>query len=177
MDVKLPPTASKLGIYNGFSWDLSSFAVYSLVKTSKESIDTIASQLTGKWWEEPGIGLNGGHPLVRAAPDYQFEGRSLRDVIQAHISLVEKDAQQTSSYDDYTEGYLAWFPIAFIVITSYDIKKLDVLFVYVDPYAELAGCPLDKFYFKTEDADSMLSSLRLGHRTCADAKKTCAIRP
>ena len=173
MVLTLPPTFPELGKYRRYNWNLSSFAIYTLVETSKESLHDIAFQLQGDWWGEEG---NGGHSLVRVAPDFDYQGRSLRDVIQAHISLLERDTQHVRSYAEFNDGDVDWFPTAFGVVTSKaDMQERSPLFVYADPYDEPTRCPLDKFHFRVGDGRSMLSSIRLGDTVCPDAKEMYAI--
>lgn len=119
--------------------------------------------------------------LVRLAPDHDFAGRSLRDVLEAHISLLKNHIQnvpQGTAVEPsgcYNDGDLYWFPTAFIVLTTEDFENTGPLLVYADSHNESTECPLDMFYFRVENATSMLSSLRLGDSTCADAKEVYAI--
>lgn len=137
-------------------------------------MQSIAIRLEKDWWEQ--YWEQGWH-LIRLPPDRNFEGGSLRDVLEAHISFVENDPHETAlaTSDEYYAGDLDWFPTAFIVITSNYIETSPLLLVYADSHNERTDCPVDMFYFRAEDASSMLSSIRLGDSTCADSKEIYAI--
>lgn len=166
MDLTLPPTAPQLGRYSRYNWDRSSFAVYTLIKINEQSLHTLASKL-----EEEG--LEDYEHVVRIAPNHDFSGKSLQDVLEAHISLLENDVETVVPYGEFNDGDLRWFPTAFIVLTSNDgtTETGRFLFVCADPYDEPDECPMDKFYFGVEDADAMLSGIRLGDEVFADAKE------
>lgn len=172
IDLSLPPSAPELGKYNRYIWCTSSFAVYSLVEMSEQTLHAIVSRMVEDLldqyedWEVH---------LVQVAPDHDFAGRSLQEVLQAHVSLIDKTAQEVKWSDYHTDGDLRWFPAAFIVLTSDNILEGKPLFVYADAYDEVVGGPLDKFYFRVEDAHDMLSSLRLGHELFTESKETYAI--
>ncbi|GAB7351783.1 hypothetical protein MBLNU459_g2357t1 [Dothideomycetes sp. NU459] len=168
MDLTVPPTAPMLGKYGRYNWDRSTFAIYTLVPTSEQSLHDIASQLEYEWWEEE---WDAAVHLVSVAPNCNFEGKGLKDVI---ISLLLDDVQHVTAYGEFNDGDLHWFPTAFIVLTSNDIETNGPLFVYADPYDELAVCPLDKFHFRLEDAHCLLTSIRSGDEVFTSAKQTYA---
>ncbi|CAD0107835.1 unnamed protein product [Aureobasidium uvarum] len=80
--------------------------------------------------------------------------------------------QSDSQYDAKD---LEWYPTAFIVVTAEDVDDTGLLFVYVDDETEdddeTAECRTDKFFFKQEDANMMLSSLVYDDDTCARSKE------
>ena len=150
-----------------YNWNLSSFAIYTLVNTSEESLQNVASQLEAEWLERQG---DEGLQLIRVPTNHAFEGKSLNDILQSHISLLQEDIKHVEPYGEFNDGDLDWFPVAFIVLTSPDIKTVDPLLVYADPYDDGAECPTDKFRFRAGEASSMLAEIRDGGETCSGAK-------
>lgn len=88
---------------------------------------------------------------------------------------MANDADRIRDYDEFFDGHLHWFSVAFIVVTSVDVEKDGLLFVYADPYDEVIKCPLDQFFFKVGDARRMLWDLREGYEACTAVKEEYAI--
>lgn len=165
-DLTLPPTAPQLGNYDAYNWTDASFALYTLLQTNDEDLQALASQLEQEWQKNQGY--TGSH-LVRVAPTHNFENKTLQDVNEAHVSLLEETAKHIKYTGGNSKGDLEWFPTAFIVLTAEDIEKDGLLFVYADD--EVDRCPLDKSYFKKQDAYMMLSSIAFGDEYCARSKE------
>lgn len=88
---------------------------------------------------------------------------------------MENDVNRIRDYDEFFNGFLYWFPGASIVVTSVDFGGDRLLFVFADSYDEVVRCPLNKFFFKVEDARRMLWDLREGYEACTAAKEVYAI--
>ncbi|KAG9820593.1 hypothetical protein KCU98_g12520, partial [Aureobasidium melanogenum] len=170
MDLTLPLTCPDLGLYGNYSWSNASFALYTLVNTSSERMQQIATMLDAEWYE--GQGNEGSH-LVRVAPSYNFANKKLSDVLEAHVKLDKVAPSQSESQQGAPD--LQWYPTAFIVVTAEDVDDKGLLLVYVDDEVEdddeAAECKIDKFFFKLKDADLMLSSLVYDDETRARSKE------
>ncbi|KAK5139278.1 hypothetical protein LTR04_003729 [Oleoguttula sp. CCFEE 6159] len=160
-DLSLPPQAPELGMYCDKNWDDASFAVYTLVDVSEDELQEICDVPDNQLMENQG---GEGSHLVRVAPQHNFAGKTLKDILDYHVQMDKSDFP--ADEDKYG---LDWFPTAFVVLTSQDWKSEGLLFVYVDDEAE--GCPLDKFFFLLEDSYMMLSSISFGDETCTRSKE------
>lgn len=160
-DLSLPSHCPELARETDTNWDDASFALYTLVELPPHELQNIASLLEKEWIEKD---LN--CHLVRIPTRHNFVGKSLRDIVHAHVQM---DKELTLRNDPVARGDIAWFPIGFLVITSQEWRDRGVLFVYVD-YHEPAR-PVDKFFFRLEDAYMMLSSINFGDEECARSKE------
>ena len=179
-DLTLPPTFPRLGGYGRYSWSNSSFALYSLLSTDQQHLENIAATLDAEWFAEQGY--EGSH-LVRVAPSPSHN--SLTDILDTHAELHKVAPGQ--SEDQYGAMDLEWYPCALIVITGEELDEKGLLFVFVDDGLddeveeeeeeeedrdeEKVRFATDKFFFKTKDAHSMLSSLMYDDESCARSKE------
>ncbi|GKZ21307.1 hypothetical protein AbraIFM66951_010094 [Aspergillus brasiliensis] len=154
LDLTLPPTCPELHQGSNANWDNASFALYSMVDLSSEDLDKLITALNQEWKQDM---TDEAMDLVRTPTVYDFQGKSLRDVVQAHVEL---DKELTPSDYGGVEGDIHWYPTAFVVVTAHEWKEKGVLLVYVD--VEEKECPLDKFFFHVDVANVMLSSLSFG---------------
>lgn len=161
MDLSLPSHAPKLDGYQDAVWDDASFPFYSLIETSKQKLQEIASTIEEQWMEDSNY--EGSH-LIRLAPNFNFAGKSLTDVVKAYIEL---DKERTPQADPPpTSGdIIAWYPIAFVVLVEEDWQNGGLMFVYADDEDEYA---LHKFTFLVEKEYSFLSSLLFGDISVKD---------
>jgi hypothetical protein len=83
-DLTLPPTYPYLAGYGAYSWSNASFALYSVIKTSSETLEEIAASLDEEWYEEQG---NEGTHLIRVASFPMHN--SLTDILEVHTALNE----------------------------------------------------------------------------------------
>ncbi|KAK4997820.1 hypothetical protein LTR66_002841 [Elasticomyces elasticus] len=167
-DISLPPCAPELGAYGDRNWDDASFAIYTLIDVTEDELQSIATTLDKEWMENQG---NEGSHLVRVAPRYKFAGKSLENIVQAHI---EMDKDETPRDDAAARGDLNWYPTAFLILTRRDWMERGLLFVYAD--IEKDDCPMDKFFFLPKDAYMMLSSISFGDEECARCKEIYEIK-
>ncbi|KAH0388058.1 hypothetical protein KCU92_g1352, partial [Aureobasidium melanogenum] len=168
-DLTLPPSCPELADYGEYDWSNASFALYTIIETSDERMQQIATTLDAEWYE--GQGNEGSH-LVRVAPSHNFANKNLSDILEAHVKLDKVAPGQSES--QYGAPDLQWYPTAFIVVTADDVDDKGLLLVYVDDEVEdddeVAECKTDKFFFKQKDANSMLSSLVYDDDTCPRLK-------
>ncbi|TKA82357.1 hypothetical protein B0A49_00098 [Cryomyces minteri] len=160
-NLSLPPRAPELGVYRDKNWDDASFAMYTLIDISNDELQEICDIPDKQWMENQG---GEGSHLVRVAPQHNFAGKTLKDILDYHVQL-----DRTDSPDGEEKYELDWYPTAFVVLTSQDWKSDGLLFVYADDEAE--GCPLDKFFFLPKDSYMMLSSVAFGDETCTRSKE------
>jgi hypothetical protein len=162
--------------YGKYSWSNASFALYSIIQSSKKSLEEIAAELDAEWYEEQG---NEGSHLVRLAPSPLHE--SLSDVLEAHAALHKVAPGQST--EQFGALDLEWYPTAFIVVTAEMLDEKGLLFVYVDEEVENEDegdddkdnttlFPIDKFFFKQKDANSMLSTLIYDDDSATQMKET-----
>lgn len=174
MPLTLPPTDPRLGKYSRYDWSLSSFALYTLTNKTSQSLQTLAHKLEEEELEK--YEDEGSH-LVRVAPNPDFSGKSLQDVLEAHVALLENELQRAEPYDEFCDGHLRWFPTAFIVVGAGEGVEVEeegegrFLFVYADSWEQSEKCPVGRFWFGVEGAHEMLESLRLGHEVFGDAEE------
>ena len=167
LDLSLPSHAPELGARSPTFWDNTAFALYSLVKTSEAQLQSLASALEEQWMTVPG-GAN--EHLVRVAHPFDFTGQGLKDIVEAHIILGKEVAPRL----DGVPGGLKWFPTAFIVQTEDEGEaEGGLLFVYADTGRKYA---MRKFCFSGRDAHSILSEIRLGDATPAEAAERFALQ-
>ncbi|KAI1409719.1 hypothetical protein F5Y13DRAFT_203130 [Hypoxylon sp. FL1857] len=161
-DLTLPAYAPKLGKYADYHWNDAAFALYSLVDISEAQIGDVASELEREWLEDE----METHLVLPAKPTASFAGKTLKDVVQAHVAM---DMGIRKNKDRDSRGDLSWRPTSFMVIVKKEWKSRGgLLFVFVDDEQE--RCPLDKFFLRPEDAHLLLSSLVFGDEWLADVK-------
>ncbi|KAI1447773.1 hypothetical protein F5Y02DRAFT_354097 [Annulohypoxylon stygium] len=167
LDLTLPATAPELGKYGHINWDEASFAVYSLIEMSKAQLEEVVDALTHESMEE------GLEPwLARLAePTPDFGGKTLKDIVRAHITMVEKGVNPAGK-NRSTHTTLTWYPPAFIVVVKRDWKSAGgLLFVFADD-TEKKRCPMDKFFFTTDDAWNLLAGLSFGDLWICDVEES-----
>ncbi|GAB1206189.1 hypothetical protein APSETT445_004871 [Aspergillus pseudonomiae] len=169
LDLSLPPTCPALCVYGDYSWDQASFALYTLVDLSPEEITKLLSTLNKEWLEDS------PNPIVRSPEVHNLAGKTLKDVVQAHVDL---DKGITPISGGEAKGNLGWYPTAFIVVTTRDWADRGLLVVYMDdtddddgnkPDPEVRG--MDKFFFEIGDAPLLLASFSFGDLAFVDAKE------
>ncbi|GLA34810.1 hypothetical protein AnigIFM63309_008987 [Aspergillus niger] len=154
LDLTLPSTCPELHQSSNSNWDDASFALYSMVELSSEDLDKLSTALNWEWKQEM---TDEAMPLVRTPTVYDLKGKSLEDVVRAHVEL---DKEFTPRDDGGAEGDIHWYPTAFVVVTTREWEEQGLLLVYAD--VEQKECPIDKFLFHIDVANVMLSSLNFG---------------
>jgi hypothetical protein len=84
LDLSLPPTCPALCAYGDFNWDQASFALYTLIDLSPGDLNELLSVLDKEWLEDSPV------PIVRTPRVHNLVGKTLRDVVQAHVDLNKK---------------------------------------------------------------------------------------
>ncbi|KAI1461695.1 hypothetical protein F4805DRAFT_476217 [Annulohypoxylon moriforme] len=161
LDFSLPAGAPELGKYGEYDWSEASFAVYSLVDLSDPQLEKVVDALTKESIDE---GMEPG--LARLAkPTPHFNGKTLKEIVQAHITMVESGAD----LENESGPTVKWYPPAFVVVVKEDWESDGgLLFVLADD--EKKRCPMDKFFFKSDVAWLLLSGLLLGNEWLSDVK-------
>ncbi|RAK94419.1 amino acid permease [Aspergillus costaricaensis CBS 115574] len=162
LDLTLPSTCPELQQGSDANWDDASFALYSMIELSSEELDKLITALNRDWKREM---TDEAMPLVRTPTVYDFSGKSLRDVVQAHVEL---DKEFTPRDDGGAEGDIHWYPTAFVVVTTREWEEKGLLLVYAD--VEEKECPMDKFFFHIDNANILLSSLNFGDESPSSSK-------
>ncbi|GLA93608.1 hypothetical protein AtubIFM57143_011206 [Aspergillus tubingensis] len=162
LDLILPSTCPELQQSSDANWDDASFALYSMIELSSEELEKLTTALNRDWKREM---TDEAMPLVRTPTVYDFSGKSLRDVVQAHVEL---DKEFTPRDDGGAEGDIHWYPTAFVVVTTREWEEKGLLLVYAD--VEEKKCPMDKFFFHIDNANILLSSLNFGDESPSSSK-------
>lgn len=153
LDLSLPSHAPELGQYESMNHDDATFALYTLADLSEFQVQEVANALEQEWMDEMGT-----HLVRLAQPTSIYANKTLKDIVRAHVAM-DKGIKPRS--DGGAAGDISWWPTAFIVITKKDWKDPNaLLFVLADDSKK--GFPMDKFFFKLDDAYMMLSSLSFG---------------
>ncbi|KAK8855432.1 choline transport protein [Apiospora arundinis] len=109
---------------DGISTDYASFALYNMVSgVSPSRLEKIAS-IPQDEWEAYSIETQCVRP---AQPTTDFAGRSLTDVVAAHVAM-DKELEPT----DGGAVNAGWHPSIFVVVTNEDIEDHGLMLVYVD---------------------------------------------
>ncbi|RDH37635.1 hypothetical protein BDQ94DRAFT_157108 [Aspergillus welwitschiae] len=156
LDLTLPSTCPELHQSSNSNWDDASFALYSMVELSSEDLDKLSTALNREWKQEM---TDEAMPLVRTPTVYDFKGKSLEDVVRAHVEL---DKEFTPRDDGGAEGDIHWYPTAFVVVTTREWEEQGLLLVYAD--VEQKECPIDKFLFHIDVANvlALILQVQLG---------------
>jgi hypothetical protein len=130
-------------------------------------MEEIATILDAEWYAEQG---NEGSHLVRVAPSPMYT--SLTGILDTHAALHKVAPGQSD--EQFGALDLEWYPTACVVVTADVLDEKGLLFIYVDDEVEdedadddvdvdnkdeTTQFPIDKFFFKRRDANSMLSAL------------------
>ena len=148
-DLSLPTHAPEL-IYAATS-DTAKFALYWLVKLQHTQVEAIILALEKQWREmrqDMGIDDPLDSLVGLATPTPDFTGKTLKDVVSAHIAMDK-------GWSPY--GGLGWLPTVFIVVTKEQWED-GLLLVYVN-WDEDETFPMDKCFFKPEDAGALMAIL------------------
>ncbi|KAK8111994.1 uncharacterized protein PG998_008451 [Apiospora kogelbergensis] len=115
------------------SFDFASFAIYNLAGNVTDARLAEIANIPQEQWEEAGMD---NHCVKPATPTANFAGKSLEDVITAHITTAHQDI--TPGEDGSTDE-ASWWPYVFIVVTNDKIEDHGLLLVYIkNPFAEPA---------------------------------------
>ncbi|RJE18373.1 hypothetical protein PHISCL_09293 [Aspergillus sclerotialis] len=189
LDLSLPSYfPGDLSCFGDKNWDLAAFVLYTLVGLPQNKLDALVAFLNEEERKSQEYDPDGSY-LVRVPPVYNFAGKSLKDILYAHVQM---DKEITPSSGGLSTGDLGWYPSAFIVVTNVEWEKYGLLFVYADDTGLYVSdsdengqvkinpdmIPIDQFFFKpidTEDVFTILFNIRSGDMCCAETKRQYAI--
>ncbi|KAG0158837.1 hypothetical protein PDIDSM_6357 [Penicillium digitatum] len=121
----------------------TSALIINLDETSASELESNVSLPDNVWMEKQG---HEGPPLVRLAPSNNFAGKTLKDIVTAHIQL---DKEEIPRDDAGASGDLSWYPSAFLAVTSNGWKKHGIIFARAD--TEQTSFPVDCILFLPKD--------------------------
>ncbi|KAI1095020.1 hypothetical protein F5B19DRAFT_396054 [Rostrohypoxylon terebratum] len=153
LDLALPATVPELEKFAAITCQNEpSLAVYSLVELPMAQLEEMVSFLVS---HVSGI----GHPLhIRLAePTPDFSGKTLKDIFQAHLTMVEKGFNPVpcEAPCELPCGIFAWSPCYFIVVVKKDWKSsADGLLLVFHEKGHII--PIDKVFFSVEDSVTLL---------------------
>ncbi|KAI1469390.1 uncharacterized protein F4812DRAFT_328069 [Daldinia caldariorum] len=166
LDLTLPEAAPELIQFRKYAWSASAFYLYTLVPGV--DLDEVAVVLQGEWLED-----GDDMPILKVAkPEADFSGKTLADVVAAHVATDKGIKRDKKWRGRGSKGDVDVYPEAFVVVTKTDWKEdRGLLFVYVMEGVKGRGGRLDKYFFKYEDGYILLSSVWLNDETMDGAKE------
>ncbi|KAI1483876.1 hypothetical protein F4774DRAFT_108389 [Daldinia eschscholtzii] len=165
LDLTLPEAAPELTTFGKYNWSSAAFYLYTLIPGV--NLDDVAAGLQEEWYED-----ENDVPIIKIAqPEADFSGKTLSDVVAAHVA-TDKGIKAEKSKGRGSKGEIAVYPKAFVVVTKKDWKEDGgLLWVYVMDGKKGRGGKLDKYFFKFEDAYLLLSGVLFSDYTLNDAKE------
>ncbi|KAI8958098.1 hypothetical protein F5Y11DRAFT_54507 [Daldinia sp. FL1419] len=165
LDLTLPESAPELTAYGKYYWGDSIFYLYNLVPGV--NLEEAAASLQEEWFEE-----ENETPILKVAqPEADFSGKTLSDVIAAHVA-ADKGVKPRKGKGRDSKGDIAVYPTAFVVVTKKNWKEDGgLLWVYVMDGKKGKGGKLDKYFFKYDDAYLLFSGVLFADYTLNEAKE------
>ena len=120
LDLSLPSHfPADLRCFDDKSSDIAAFPLYTLMELPQNKLDALLKFLNEGNRESMDYDPEGDE-LVRTPPEYNFAGKSLKDVLHAHTILMHKNIipNHCVRLPGSCIADLSWYPYAFIVVTS-----------------------------------------------------------
>ncbi|KAK6858433.1 hypothetical protein PG995_006132 [Apiospora arundinis] len=170
LDLELPPVPPSLmsGLRHA-NFDFASFAIYNIADNVTDARLAEIANIPQEQWEEAGMENQCVKP---ATPTANLAGKSLKDVIAAHITTAHQDI----TYAEDEEGDVddaGWRPYVFLVVTNHKIEDHGLLMVYIqNAFAD----PADDNAEEEEDEEKPFFC-QIFLQTREDVQPPCGDRP